>query len=80
MNKVALFLILAVAIATASFVLIGVLLLPALGVDAQWRTMISGGVSGGLIALVYFTMFRRELEEKVKAESGEPGAREFDDA
>lgn len=59
MNKVVLFLIVAVAIATASFLLIGVLLLPALGIDAQWRTMISGAVSGGLIALVYFNMFRK---------------------
>jgi len=59
MNKVALFLILAVCIATASFLLIGVLLLPALGVDAQWRTMISGGISGLLIAITYFNMFRK---------------------
>lgn len=59
MNKVALFLIVAVTIATASFLLIGVLLLPALGIDAQWRTMISGGVSGALIAFVYFSMFRK---------------------
>ena len=59
MNKVALFLILAVAIATASFLLIGVLLLPALRVEGMARTMISGGVSGGLIALIYFSMFRK---------------------
>ena len=59
MNKVAIFIAAAVAIATASFLLIGVLLLPALGVDPQWRTMVSGGVSGGLIALVYFTLFRK---------------------
>ncbi len=59
MNKVAIFIVAAVAIATASFLLIGVLLLPALGVDPQWRTMVSGGVSGGLIALVYFTLFRK---------------------
>lgn len=59
MNKVALFLILAVCIATASFLLIGVLLLPALGVEGMARTMISGGVSGGLIAIIYFNMFRK---------------------
>ncbi len=59
MNKVVLFLIVAVAIATASFVLLGVLLLPALGVDGQWRTLISGAVSGGGIALVYFNMFNK---------------------
>ena len=59
MNKVAIFIVAAVAIAAASFLLIGVLLLPALGVDPQWRTMVSGGVSGGLIALVYFTLIRK---------------------
>jgi hypothetical protein len=59
MNKAVVFLLIAVAIATATFLLVGVLLLPALGVDPQWRTMICGGVSGGLIALVYFTMFRK---------------------
>ena len=56
-SKVALFLIVAVAIAAISFLLIGALLLPALGVDGMARTMISGGVSGGAIALVYFNMF-----------------------
>ncbi len=60
MNKVALFLIIAVAIATASFLLIGALLLPALGVEGAGRTMIAGGVSGGGIALVYFNMFGRD--------------------
>ena len=55
MNKVALFLIIAVVIATATFMLIGVLLLPALGVEGTARTMISGGISGGAIALVYST-------------------------
>jgi len=59
-NKVALFLILAILIATASFVLLGVLLLPALGVDGMARTMIAGGVSGGAIALLYFNMLGRE--------------------
>lgn len=59
MNKVVLFLILAVCIATASFLLIGVLLLPALGVEGMARTAISGGISGGLIAFIYFNMFRK---------------------
>jgi hypothetical protein len=59
MNKAVLFLIIAVAIATASFLLLGVLLLPALGVEGMTRTMIAGGVSGGAIALVYFNMFRK---------------------
>lgn len=59
MNKIALFLVAAVAIATACFLLIGVLLLPALGVGGMARTMISGGISGGAIALVYFNMFKR---------------------
>ena len=63
MNKVALFLIIAVVIATATFMLIGVLLLPALGVEGPARTMICGGISGGAIALVYFNMF------------GKPGAK-----
>ena len=60
MNKVALFLILAILIATASFVLLGVLLLPAFGVDGMARTMIAGGVSGGAIAFLYFKMLGRE--------------------
>lgn len=59
MNKVALFLIIALVIATASFVGLGVLLLPAVGVDGMARTMICGGVSGGLIAIVYLNMFRK---------------------
>jgi hypothetical protein len=59
MNKVALFLILAVAIATASFLLLGVLLLPALGLSGQLLTMIPGAISGGTIAIIYFTMFRK---------------------
>lgn len=59
MNNVALFLILAVVIAMASFLLIGVLLLPALGVEGAARTMIAGGVSGGAIAILYFTMLRK---------------------
>lgn len=58
MNKVAIFLLAAVAIAAASYVLLGVLLLPALGLDGLWRTTIPGAVSGGTIALVYFNMFR----------------------
>lgn len=60
MNKVVLFLILAVAIATASFLLIGALLLPALGVDGMARTMIAGGVSGAAIAVLYITMLRKD--------------------
>lgn len=60
MNRVALFLILAVAIATISFLLLGVLLLPALGLSGQWLTMIPGAISGGTIAALYFTMFRKE--------------------
>jgi hypothetical protein len=60
MNKVALFLILAVAIATASFLLLGALLLPALGVEGAARTMIAGGVSGGAIAILYITMLRKD--------------------
>ena len=71
MNKVVIFLIAAVVIATASFLLLGVLLLPALGVEGMARTMICGGVSGGLIALVYFKMFRAELDEKAKSENRE---------
>ncbi len=59
MNKAVLFLVIAVAIATASFLLIGVLLLPALGVEGMARTMICGGISGGAIALVYFNMFKK---------------------
>jgi len=59
MNKVALFLILAVVIATASFLLLGMLLLPALGVEGSARTMIAGGVSGGAIAILYITMLRK---------------------
>ena len=59
MNKVALFLLLAVAIATASFLLIGVLLLPALGLGGQWLTLLPGAVSGGTIAIIYLTMFRK---------------------
>ena len=59
MNRVALFLILAVAIATASFLLLGVLLLPALGVEGMARTMIAGGVSGGAIAILYISMLRK---------------------
>ena len=59
MNKVALFLILAVVIATASFLLLGMLLLPALGVEGSARTMIAGGVSGGAIAMLYITMLRK---------------------
>jgi hypothetical protein len=60
MNKAVLFLIIAVAIATASFLLVGVLLLPALGVEGMTRTMICGGISGGAIAIVYLAMFRKE--------------------
>ena len=59
MNRVALFLILAVAIAAASFLLLGMLLLPALGLGGQWLTMIPGAISGGTIAALYFTMFRK---------------------
>jgi hypothetical protein len=59
MSKVALFLILAVCIAAASYLLLGVLLLPALGVEGQARTLIAGGVSGGAIAIIYLTMFRK---------------------
>jgi len=59
MNKVALFLILAVLISTASFLLLGVLLLPALGVEGMARTMIAGGVSGGAIAILYINMLRK---------------------
>jgi hypothetical protein len=59
MNNVALFLILAVVIATASFLLLGMLLLPALGVEGSARTMIAGGVSGGAIAILYITMLRK---------------------
>jgi hypothetical protein len=58
MNQVALFLLLAVAVATASFLLLGVLLLPALGLSGLWRTMIPGAISGGTIAILYFSMFR----------------------
>ncbi len=60
MNKVALFLILAIVIATASFVLLGALILPALGVGGMARTMIAGGVSGGAIAILYLNMLRRD--------------------
>ena len=49
MNRVALFLGLAVAIAAASFLLLGMLLLPAVGLKGQWRTMIPGAISGGSI-------------------------------
>ena len=59
MNKVVLFLILAVLISTASFLLLGVLLLPALGVEGMARTMIAGGVSGGAIAILYINMLRK---------------------
>jgi hypothetical protein len=58
-NRVALFLILAVCIANASFLLLGVLLLPALGVEGNARTMIAGGISGGAIAILYITMLRK---------------------
>ena len=60
MNRVVLFLILAILIATASFFLLGALLLPALGVEGMARTMIAGGVSGGAIAILYITMLRKE--------------------
>ena len=59
MNRVALFLVLAVVIAAASFLLLGVLLLPAVGLSGQWLTMIPGAISGGTIAALYFTMFRK---------------------
>ena len=59
MNNVVLFLIFAILISTASFVLLGVLLLPALGVEGMTRTMIAGGVSGGAIAILYVTMLRK---------------------
>ena len=59
MNRVALFLILAVAIATAAYLLLGVLLLPALGLNGIWLTMIPGAVSGAAIALLYFNMIKR---------------------
>ena len=59
MNRVALFLVLAVAIATAASLLLGVLLLPALGLGGIWLTMIPGAISGGAIALLYFTMIKR---------------------
>ena len=59
MNRVALFLVLAVAIATAAYLLLGVLLLPALGVGGIWLTMNPGAISGGAIALLYFTMIKR---------------------
>ena len=59
MNNVALFLVLAIVIATASFLLLGGLLLPALGVGGMARTMIAGGVSGGAIAILYITMLRK---------------------
>ena len=58
MNRVALFLILAVGIAAACFVLLGMLLLPALGLRGQALTMIPGAISGGTIAILYLTMFR----------------------
>ena len=59
MNKVELFLILAVATATAAYLLLGVLLLPALGVSGSLLTMIPGGISGAIIAILYFSMFRK---------------------
>ena len=59
MNKVALFLILAVATATACYLLLGVLLRPARGVSGSLLTMIPGGVSGAIIAVLYFSMFRK---------------------
>jgi hypothetical protein len=59
MNKVALFLILAVGIATASILLIGVLLLPALGLSGRSLTLIPGAISGATIAILYFSMFRK---------------------
>ena len=59
MNKVALFLILAVATATASYLLLGALLLPAMGVTGSMLTMIPGGISGAIIAILYFSMFRK---------------------
>lgn len=58
MNKVALFLVIAVVVATASYLLLGVLLLPALGVGGSLLTMIPGGISGAIIAFLYFSMFR----------------------
>lgn len=59
MNAVALFLILAILISAASFLLLALLLLPALGVGGMARTMIAGGVSGGAIAIMYMTMLRK---------------------
>ena len=59
MNRVALFLIIAVAIATAAYVLLGVLLLPALGLGGIWLTAIPGAVSGSAIAILYFNMIKR---------------------
>ena len=59
MNKVALFLIFAIVISTASFLLLGALLLPALGVQGMARTMIAGGVSGAAIAILYISMLRK---------------------
>lgn len=59
MNRVALFLLLAVGIATASILLVGVLLLPALGFSGRSLTLIPGAVSGATIAILYFTMFRK---------------------
>jgi hypothetical protein len=58
MNKVGLFIILAVVIAVACYVLLGVLLLPALGLGGIWLTVIPGAISGGSIALIYFNMFK----------------------
>ena len=46
-------------LAYAAYVLLGVLLLRALGLHGQWLTMIPGAISGGTIAAIYFTMFRK---------------------
>lgn len=59
MNKVGIFLIAAVVIAVFCFLVLGAWLLPMLGLTGMWLSAIPGGISGGIIALIYFNMFKR---------------------
>jgi hypothetical protein len=56
--KLAVFLLVAVAIGAACF-LVGAWLLPMLGVEGMLTQAIPGGVSGAIIAIVYLQMFKR---------------------
>ena len=59
MNPVMLFLVAAVLISSFCFLVLGVWLLPMLGLTGIWLSAIPGAISGGAIVFIYFNMFKR---------------------